>query len=205
MTDPNLSSEDSVLAEAKRSLKDAGRSCKAAKRSSKDELRHPSWQSNPAWGSRLATRTPSAAGTDPSGGRIRKMSGWIVPNTEILGPGNPVCAGPACVTAELSKNPKLTAAIPNGIVRSPNRTNTFPHSYCASPLAQCPRQRTSPDVRGRNMLIAARIVRRTTWVRLGGSTPIRPQIRSTEWAYSHRHLLAILGCCVAQLPSAPGQ
>ena len=76
------------------------------------------------------------------------------------------------MTAELNKNPKLTAAIPNGIVQPPNRTNTFPHSYCTSPLAQGPRQRTSPDVRGRNMLITARIVRRT------------------------RHLLAILGCCV---------
>src|SRR3984893_9120046 len=160
MTDPNLSSEDLVLAEAKRSLKDAGRSCKPAKRSSKDELRQPSWQSNPAWGSRLAPRTRSAAGTDTRAGRIRKMSGWIVPNTEILGPGNPVCAGPACVTAELNKNPKLTAAIPNGIVRPPNRTKSFPPSHCTSPLAQRPRQRTSPDVWGRNMLITATIVRR---------------------------------------------
>jgi hypothetical protein len=106
------------------------------------------------------------------------------------------------VTAELSKNPKLTAAIPNGIVRPPNRTNTFPHSYCTSPLAQCPRQRTSPDVRGRNMLITARIVRRTTWVRLGGSTPIRPQIRSTARAYSHRRLLAKFQGCVAEIAAA---
>jgi hypothetical protein len=104
------------------------------------------------------------------------------------------------VTAELSKNPKLTAAIPNGIVQPPNRTNIFPRSYCTSPLAQCPRQRTSPDVRGRNMLITAREGRHG--VRLGGSTPIRPQMRSTARAYSHRHLLAKFQGCVAEIAAA---
>src|SRR5208337_4302966 len=73
----------------------------------------------------------------------RKMSGWIVPNTEILGPSNPASAGPACVPADLKNTPKHSAAIPNGSARSPNRTHTPP---TPTHLA---RQRVFPHARGR--------------------------------------------------------
>jgi hypothetical protein len=77
-------------------------------------------------GSRLATRTRSLRCPDPSGVRSRKMSGWMVPKTEIDGPGNAVSAGPACVPADLSTNPRHIAAIPTGITRPPHRTKRSP-------------------------------------------------------------------------------
>ena len=93
--------------------------------------------SKPACGSRLATRTRSTAGCDPIGARNRKMSGWIVPKTEILGRSarSPISAGPACVPGDLRTNPKTIATIPNGTERTPTQTNAFPHSYYASPVA----------------------------------------------------------------------
>ena len=39
---------------------------------------------------------------------------------------NPMSAGPACVPGDLRTNPKTTAAIPNGIERTPTRTNASP-------------------------------------------------------------------------------
>src|ERR1700756_2524396 len=66
---------------------------------------------NPICGSRLASRTRSPADFDPS----RKISGWIVPKTERRGPGNAVSAGRACVPTDLRTNPRIIAAIPNGM------------------------------------------------------------------------------------------
>ena len=82
--------------------------------------------SNCTCGARLASCTRPPGCPDPSGARSRKMSGWIVPKTEIPGPANPGSAGPACVPADLSTNPKHIAAIPNGIARTPDRTNRSP-------------------------------------------------------------------------------
>ena len=151
VADPKRSSKDAERSsnEAKRSWKEAGRSSNEAKRSSKDALRHadtgssPSVScssavaSKPACGSRLATRTRSTADCDPIGARNRKMSGWIVPKTEILGRSarSPISAGPACVPGDLRTNPKTIATIPNGTERTPTQTNAFPHSYYASPVA----------------------------------------------------------------------
>jgi hypothetical protein len=75
---------------------------------------------NPTCGSRLANRTRAPADSDPSGALSRKISGWIVPKTERRGPATAVSAGRACVPADLRTNPRIIAAIPNGIARSPN-------------------------------------------------------------------------------------
>jgi len=72
------------------------------------------------------------------------MSEWIVPKTEIPGRSNPGSAGPACVPGDLRKKPKLNAAIPNRIARSPKQTHTSP-----APAARDSANAASPDARGR--------------------------------------------------------
>ena len=69
---------------------------------------------------------------DPSSVRSRKMSGWMVPKTEIDGPGNAVSAGPACVPADLSTNPTHIAAI-NRNHATPPSNQEVPHSLPTSP------------------------------------------------------------------------
>jgi hypothetical protein len=59
----------------------------------------------------------------------------------MLGPGNPVSAGPACVTADFRTNPTNIAAIPNGIARTPTRTNTPPTRTHAATATHVPRRR----------------------------------------------------------------
>ncbi len=90
--------------------------------------------SEPTDVSRLATRMPVSARPDPIGARSRKMSGWIVPKTERLGPPRPMSVGigSACVPADLSAIPKTTAATPSGIAGTPNRTNMSPTHFCAA-------------------------------------------------------------------------
>src|SRR5262245_56681261 len=101
---------------------------------------------NPTRGSRRANCTRSPADSNPSGAPSRKISGWIVPKTERRGPGNAVSAGRACVPADLRTNPRIITAIPNGIARSPNRTNTPPNNpYPRRLWRKVQRQRTSPD------------------------------------------------------------
>src|ERR1700745_1855541 len=104
--------------DAKRLSKDdVPRSSKAAKRSFSDAfddaLPHAdadvsvsgpnplTGPSKPNCGARLATRTRATGRSDPNGARSRKMSGWMVPKTETLGPVNPASAGPACVPGNL--------------------------------------------------------------------------------------------------------
>jgi len=71
----------------------------------------------------------------------------MVPKTEIDGPGNAVSAGPACVPADLSTNPRHIAAIPTGITRPPHRTKRSPTpTHIARHNGQ--RQRASPDESG---------------------------------------------------------
>ncbi len=71
----------------------------------------------------------------------------MVPKTEIDGPGNAVSAGPACVPADLSTNPRHIAAIPTGITRPPHRTKRSPTpTHIARRDGQ--RQRASPDASG---------------------------------------------------------
>src|SRR5262245_56606471 len=50
----------------------------------------------------------------------------MVPKMETPGLRGPASAGSACVPRDLRTNPKTTAAIPSGIVRPPNWTNTLP-------------------------------------------------------------------------------
>src|SRR6478672_10739064 len=157
MADLNLSSKDArqSSAEPMRLSDDAGRPSKALKRWSSDAF----WQagmsdlaaaaSNPACGSKLASSTRLIGRADPSGTRTGKMSGWIVPKTEIPEPGNPVSAGPACVPPDLRTKLKNIAAIPNGIARTPNRYNRSPLVPPQRLEASVQRQRTSPDVRAR--------------------------------------------------------
>src|SRR5213080_199891 len=93
--------------------------------------------SNPTSGSRLARRTRSAGEPDPNGALSRKISGWIVPNTEMRGAGASVSAGPACVPADLRANPRSIAAIPNGIARTPLHQNAPPLlRHVAGPAAK---------------------------------------------------------------------
>src|SRR5437868_3314875 len=54
---------------------------------------------------------------DPSGAPSRKISGWMVPNTDTRGPGSPASAGPA--PADFRTYPRSSAAIPSGIARIP--------------------------------------------------------------------------------------
>ena len=71
----------------------------------------------------------------------------MVPKTEIDGPGNAMSAGPACVPADLSTNPRHIAAIPTGITRPPHRTKRSPTpTHIARRNGQ--RQRASPDASG---------------------------------------------------------
>jgi hypothetical protein len=154
--------------------------------------------SNGNCGPRLASRMRSPGCPDPSGARSRKISGWMVPKTEMLGPGNPVSAGPACVTADFRTNPTNIAAIPNGIARTPTRTNTPP----LVPTLQ--QQRTSPDAGEESMSIAARIVRTDLGGVVRAYRSARRQPRGTEVARPRRrtHCGRLWGayCCCNQCP-----
>ena len=74
-----------------------------------------------------------------------KCQGGLSRKRKQLGPGNPASAGPACAPADLRTNPTHIAAIPNGIARTPHRTNTSPTPTHVA----FQRQRTSPDAGGR--------------------------------------------------------
>jgi len=73
------------------------------------------------------------------------MSGWIVPKTERPGPRNPISVGSACVPGDLMMNPKTTAAIPSGIVRTPNPPKISPTFTPRRLWPSSQWQRTSPD------------------------------------------------------------
>src|SRR5262245_12242781 len=152
MAEARLSSKDAGQSsvEAKRFSNGAGRSSKAAKRSPNGALRHAGAEfsdsearaliraSNPTSGSRLASRTRSD-GSEPNGALSRKISGWIVPNTDMRGASAPVSAGPACVPADLRANPRSIVAIPipKGIARIPPCTK-MPPLHATSSLACLP-------------------------------------------------------------------
>src|SRR5262249_46192309 len=93
----------------------------------------------------LASRMRSPADPDPTGALSRKSSGWIVPKTEMRGPGNAGSVGPACVPADLRTNPRTIAAIPTGTAPPPHRTNTSPTCPPRCLWHNVQRQRTSPD------------------------------------------------------------
>src|SRR5436190_5908457 len=153
---PNEAGQSSV--EARRLSKDAGRSPTALKRSSNRaepqaeaavSVSMLRWRvgvsNNPTCGSMLASRTRSPAGSDPSGAPSRKISGWIVPKTEMRAGDSFVSVGPACVPADLRTNPRSITAIPNGIPRTPNCTNTSPNRTPRRSGHTAQPQRTSPD------------------------------------------------------------
>src|SRR6476660_4225042 len=115
------------MADLNLSSKDAGQGSKAAKRSSNDAFPQAepdvsvsisnrlAEASNPTCGCKLASCRRACGRPDPRGGiGSRKMSGWMVPKTEIPEPGDPVSTGPAWVPADLRTNVKNIAAIPNG-------------------------------------------------------------------------------------------
>src|SRR5262249_19526083 len=83
--------------------------------------------------------------SDPSGAPSRKISGWIVPKTETRAGDTLVSVGPASVPADLRTNPRSITAIPSGIPRTPNCTNTSPNRTPRRPGHKAQPQRTSPD------------------------------------------------------------
>ena len=94
----------------------------------------------------------------PAAREAGKCQDGLSRKRRYAGPGNPMSAGPACVPADLSTNPKHIAAIPNGIARTPIEP-IGPPLLPTSPLANVQRQRTSPDAGARKPAIAARMVR----------------------------------------------
>ena len=112
--------------------------------------------SDPTCGPRLATRTGSTGCCNPIGvARSRKSSGCTVLKTEMPR-RNSTSAGPARVPGDLRTNPQTTAAIPNGIQRTPTRTNTSPTRTPRRPWRSVHQQRASPDARPKCTLIAAK-------------------------------------------------
>src|SRR5262249_57184423 len=83
--------------------------------------------------------------SDPSGAPSRKISGWIVPKTETRAGDTLVSVGPASVPADLRTNPRSITAIPSGIPRTPNCTNTSPNRTPRRPGHKAHPHRTSPD------------------------------------------------------------
>src|ERR1700720_3608558 len=160
MADLNLSSKDArqSSAEPMRLSDDAGRPSKAVKRWSSDAFWQPGISdrsaaaSKPTCGSKLASATRLIGRADPSGTRTGKMSGWIVPKTEIPEPGNPVSAGPACVPPDLRTKLKNIAGRPEGTRADPQSSQYVPTRTPTSPLAQRPTATYVPRRAGKKTL-----------------------------------------------------
>ena len=158
MADARLSSKDvgQSSSAAKRLSKGTGRSSKAPKRSSNDAVddaftmrsgtptrtcpsacpsRRPGHRIGPAVPGLPVARDRPAAPIPAARGAGKCQDG-LSRKRKYAGPANPVSAGPACVPADLSTNPKHIAAIPNGIARTPDRTNRSPTpTHAALPTA----------------------------------------------------------------------
>ena len=180
---------------AKRCSKTTRPSASAAKRSSSDaadaELGHVKAErsvsrpigsggaSKRICGPNFASRTRSLRCPAPSGARSRKMSGWMVPKTDMAGPGDPASAGPVCVPADLSTNPRHIAAIPTGTARTPHRTKRSPTpTHVARRNGQ--RQRASPAASGSKHGDCGKN-RSERWFRCRRFLGLPPQQFAPEW------------------------
>ena len=135
---------------------------------------------------------------DPSGARSRKMSGWMVPKTEMLGPGNPVSAGPACVPADLRTNPTTHRGDSKRNRADPHSNQYAPHPYPRRPESNSNARPPTPAQE--SMSIAARIVR-TTWGWWAYRSARRQPREPTSRAASTDPLRASAGSLLLRQPS----